>query len=729
METGRRALVAAATVGLTVACRWASVSTWPDAPVIVVSIDTLRADHLGAYGYSRGSTPNLDALARESVVFETAYSHCPLTLPSHASLFTGKLPPRTGVRDNIGFRLKEGQPTLATRLKAAGWRTGGAVSAFVLRADTGIAHGFDFYEDALTTEGGEEALDSIRRDGALAVEALSRFLTAEPQAKTLAFLHLYEPHAPCTPPERYRGLGLAYDGAIAYADELVGRLVSAARDRGLLDRAIFVVLSDHGEGLGDHGEQEHGIFLYREALHVPLMVRLPRGTAGGRRIRGPVGLADVAPTLLDLVGLPIDGMDGASLRDAIVSGRGASRPQYSETLYPLYHFGWSDLRAAADERYHYIRAPRPELFDLREDPRETRNLSDGAAATASAMEAWLEKTAAPGNADRPEEVSDEVRQGLQALGYVTGGPTTRSDHAARADPKDRIRAYERLKQAMALHQAGRDVEAVPEFRAILAEDAGMFDAWLMLGLSLLRLDRTAEAIAALDKAVALDPTRAEPHMELARIYALQRRPELALRHADLASRRDPGQGLETLAQLMLDAKRLDEAASFARRSLAADPSRSMSSFVLGVVSQRQGRYEEALSHFRRAEESSRRSRGTVILTLHASMGDCLARLGREAEAEAEFLAEIKAVPWSEPGRVGLAMLYRSEGRDSEARTVLADLIAAQPKPDPDAYWTVVRTLAGLGDAAAAREWAERAHAQFPKDGRFGASGSARSLQP
>src|SRR5262245_56496231 len=365
----RAARLVAVTVILVVSgCRDRAVRTWPDAPVVLVSIDTLRADHLSAYGYSRGRTPTIDALARESVVFEAAYSHCPLTLPSHASLFTGRLPPHTGVRDNMGFRVKEDQKTLAERFKAAGWRTGGAVSAAVLSGTTGIGRGFDLYEDALTTGAGEEALGEMQRDGAVAVEALSRFLAEAPQTKAFAFLHLYEPHAPYAPPERYRSLGTAYDGEIAYADELVGRLVAALRGAGIYDRAVLVLLSDHGEGLMDHGEQEHGIFLYREALHVPLIVRLPGGVRGGTRVRSPVGLVDVAPTLLDLTGLPSDGMDGGSLWAALVEGRAPSRPQYAETLYPLYHLGWSDLRAATDERYSYIRAPRPELFDLSQDP-------------------------------------------------------------------------------------------------------------------------------------------------------------------------------------------------------------------------------------------------------------------------------------------------------------------------------------------------------------------------
>jgi arylsulfatase A-like enzyme/tetratricopeptide (TPR) repeat protein len=699
-------------------CRAAPVLTWPEADVVLVSIDTLRADHLPFYGYTKGATPHLAALAREGMIFETAYSHCPLTLPSHASLFTGLLPKRTGVRDNMGFRLKEDRRTLAERFKTAGWRTGGAVSSFLLRRETGLARGFDFYEDALTTEGGEESLGDMQRDGSVAVEALAHWISEQHGGKVFAFLHLYEPHTPYAPPERYRYLA-PYDGDIAYADELVGRFLESLRSAGIYDRAIVAVVSDHGEGLGDHGEQEHGIFLYREAIQVPLILRLPGAQHGGRRIPGAVGLVDVAPTLLDLAGLPLDGGgDGVSLKAGLASGHAPSHPVYSETLYPLSHFGWSELFAATDERYSSIHAPRSELFDLLADPGETRNIIAERPSAAQAIGSWLDKAIADAGADRPEDVPEEVRERLAALGYIGGGAAPGAENHARADPKDKIPEYEGLKRALTLHHDGRDPEAVEEFRSLLARNPGMFDAWQVLGLSLLRLGRTQEAISAFERAIALDPTRAEPHISLAQVYALARRHDLAVTHAEIASHREPGRAFEQLAQLMLDAQRPEQAAAYARRSLEADPRRPMSLFVLGVASQRAGRYDEALSRFRQAEEANQLTKGAIILTLHSSMADCLARLGREREAEAEFVTEIKLAPWSAPGRVGLAILYRAQGRDADARDVLSALIAAQPKPDAEAYWAVVRTLSTLGDATAARDWSLKARARFPADPRF-----------
>jgi arylsulfatase A-like enzyme/tetratricopeptide (TPR) repeat protein len=715
---------AALTMLLGGAIVWACRSTppgaatvFPDAPVVLISIDTLRADHLPLYGYTAGSTPNIDRLGREGIVFDDLYSHCPLTLPAHASMLTGLLPSHHGVRDNIGFRLGPDHATLATRFHSAGLRTGAAVSAYVLRASTGIAQGFDSYDDAIEVEGGTESMGNLQRDGAAAVDSLARWISGQKGARFFAFLHLYEPHSPYTPPPRHQGHASPYDGEISYADELVGRLIASLEASGLYDRAIVVVTSDHGEGLGEHGEAEHGIFLYRESVHVPLVVRLPRAARGGTRVAGTVAQADLAPTLLELAGLAAEGMDGTSLRSALAGTAATGHPVYSETFYPRYHLGWSELFAATDGRYRYVRAPRPELFDLSSDKAEQRNLAAERTNVAGAMNLWLEQRGAGGAASAPEEVPSDVREKLQALGYV-GTASARPAGGALPDPKDHIQAYEDFKTGLSLRLADRREEAVTQLRKVVRANPDMRDAWEMLGVTLTELGRKKEAIEALDRTIALDPTGAEPHLALARILALDGKRDAALRHAEIAARREPGKGYEMQAQVLLDLNRADEAAAAARRSLEADPQRAMSEFVLGVAAQKAGRYEDALASFTKAVEANRLQKGSVIFTLHARMADCLARLGREAEAEKEFLAEIEGVPWSREGRVGLAMLYRSQGRDAEARAMVEGLITASPRADAETYSTVVRTFTLLGDEPAARAWTTRARAKFPGDARF-----------
>ncbi len=699
------------------ACRRSpTAGPFPRESVVLISIDTLRADHLAVYGYGAGRTPAIDTLARDGIVFEDVYSQCPLTLPAHASMLTGLLPPHHGVRDNMGFSLDPGRRPLAARFHAAGLDTGAAVSAYVLRRATGIAEGFDAYDDAIETDRASEAMADQQRDGAAAVESLARWIEARGGRRFFAFLHLYEPHAPYTPPPAYRDLALPYDGEIAYADELVGRFVDRLRAARLLDRAVVAVTSDHGEGLGDHGEKEHGFFVYRESVRVPLIVRLPGARRAGTRVSGVVAQVDVAATLLDLAGLPFDGMDGVSQRAAIESGRAPRRPVYSETLFPRYHFGWSDLVGVTDEHLRYIRAPRPELYDVGADPRERRNLIAERPAPAQEMASWLERIASSAP-PTPSAVPADVREKLAALGYV-GSATARATAGPLPDPKDKVATYEAYRDATGLRRQGRDAEAVGALERVLATDPGMLDAREFLGLTLFRLGREAQAVAALEAVTAADPRRASAHLELARIHALRGRREQAEREAAQAATADPAQAYETLAALLVGAGRLADALPFARRALAADPARVTARFVLGRGLQQEGRYEEALAEYRRADEARLRQRGLVVPGLHARTADCLARLGREAEAEAEFRREIEEVPYSPDGRVGLAILYRSQGRDEAARAELAALVNGNPHATANDYWTVVRTLAGLGDAAAAREWAARARATFPSDPRF-----------
>ncbi len=674
MRSARRAaavavtgLVVVALAGLPAAgCRGREVGPFANAPVVLVSIDTLRADHLAAYGYRAGRTPRLDTLARDGVVFEDVYSHCPLTLPAHASLFTGLLPPHHGVRDNLGFALDPSRRTLAARYHAAGVATGGAVSAYVLRRATGIGAGFDWFDDAIPIDTTRRGLGEQQRDGAITVEAVSSWIEARGGQRFFAFLHLYEPHTPYTPPPAYRDLGHPYDGEIAYADELVGRLVDRLAARGLLDRAIVAVTSDHGEGLGDHGEAEHGLFIYRESVRVPWILRLPGRRGAGTRVNGVVAQADIAPTLLDLSGLEARGMDGVSRRAALAGTPVAARPVYSETLF---------------------------------------------------LQRWVESQAG-GAPPAPAAVPLDVRERLQALGYLGSGPGPSAPTGPAADPKDRVAAYEAFRAATALRQEGRDAEAVAALEKVLTNDPGMLDAREVLGECLFRLGRTRDAIAALQAVLDRDPERASAHLALARLYAIGGNRAEMERHAARAAGAEPGKAFEMLAEATFSARRMDDAEAFARRAVAADPERVIAHYVLGLVAASRGKCEEALGDYGRADQARQRQQGLVVPGLQARIGECLARLGREADAERAFEAEIAAQSSSVDGRMGLAILYRSQGRDEAAREALAGIVTANPQAGANEYWTVVRSLAGLGDAPAAREWAARARERFPTDRRF-----------
>jgi tetratricopeptide (TPR) repeat protein len=290
--------------------------------------------------------------------------------------------------------------------------------------------------------------------------------------------------------------------------------------------------------------------------------------------------------------------------------------------------------------------------------------------------------------------------------------------ASLPDPKDKIATYETLRRAQRLAAEGHDGEVIDLLQPLLARDPAMLDGHELLAKSLVKIGRTREAIDAFGRVLAIDPLKPETHLALARIFALERDPSRARAHAELGARRDPAAGYELLAELMMDAGRGGDAAAFARRSLEADRSRYMSRYLIGVAAQRAGRCDEAIAAFRAAIDAKRAEPAAVVRNLHAGLADCLARTGAVAEAEREFRAELAEVPWSPEGRVGLATLYRSQGRDSDARAVLGGLIAALPQPNADAYWTVVHAFTVLGDAPAAREWAAKARTQFPRDARF-----------
>ena len=314
-------------------------------------------------------------------------------------------------------------------------------------------------------------------------------------------------------------------------------------------------------------------------------------------------------------------------------------------------------------------------------------------------------------------MTTDVRERLNALGYVGGSsPRTRGDRLP--DPKDAIAEYEELKRAEALTNGGRDREAIETFQRLVAANPRMLDAWESLAKILVKNGRTREAVAAFSKVLDLDPLKPETHLALARIFALEHQPARAREHAELALKRDPAAANEILAELTLDAGRPSDARAFAQHSVADDPARYMSHFLIGEIARRQDRCDEAIGDYQKAIAAKATDPHAIVRNLHAGLADCLARSGRAADAEREFKEELAAIPWSPEGRTGLATLYRSQGRDAEARVVLGGIVDAAPRADADTYWTIVHTFTVLGDTTAAGVWAAKARTKFPRDPRF-----------
>src|SRR4051794_2693914 len=464
--------------------RYARASAPVSGPIIVISIDTLRADHLPAYGYTRVKTPAIDALAADGTVFERAYSHAPQTLPAHAALLSGRLPFETGVRDNVGFTVKADERLLPQMLRERGFTTGGIVSAYVLRKETGISQGFDFFDGEMPPSSPELSIGQVQRDGGDSERIAERWLDSIGTSRAFLFLHLYEPHKPYAPPERFAAYQ-PYDGEIAYVDEIVGRLLKYLKTHQLYDRSTIVLLSDHGEGLGDHGEQEHGLFVYDEAIHVPLIIKQESNAGGGRRIADLVQHIDLVPTILDLVKAPrVPSLRGRSLKP-LLEGTGTLPPPtiYSEALYARYHFGWSELTAITEERYRYIKAPREELYDLTRDPGERTNLAAERPQPRQALRGALDKLAAGAAVPAPSEVSADARERLQALGYV-GAQAATSPAAADTlpDPKDKHPILERYRAAVDFAGERKWPQAIALLQEILRKDPGMADVWSQLAV-------------------------------------------------------------------------------------------------------------------------------------------------------------------------------------------------------------------------------------------------------
>ena len=417
---------------------WWRIADRDTAPtgIVIVTLDTIRVDRLSAYGFMNGSQPHLDRLARDGVIFEQAFSVAPLTLPAHSSLFTGLFPPAHRVRDNAGPPLQPVNQTLAELLRARGFRTGAFVGSIVLGEDRGLAQGFEHYSvpvEAAPDGGTRPAFQ--RRADAVVNDAID-WLDGVAGSPFFLWAHLYDPHRPYDPPEPYRSrYSDPYLGEIAFADEQIGRLLDAIRQRRLLPRTLVVVAGDHGESLGDHGERDHGIFVYENVLRVPLIISGPAVVPA--RLSAVVRLVDVMPTVLNLAGLPDPRADGVSLVGMMKGGRDLDLDVYAESFYPQ-RLGWAALRTLRRGRFKLIDAPRPELYDLVRDPFEKRNIYGDEPSVAAALTKRLTQVAGS-RAVRLDasEVDPELRERVSALGYV-GATRVPAGREQWPDPKDCI---------------------------------------------------------------------------------------------------------------------------------------------------------------------------------------------------------------------------------------------------------------------------------------------------
>jgi tetratricopeptide (TPR) repeat protein len=632
----------------------------PATPVILISIDTLRADHLSSYRAGRHPTPHIDSLAKNGTLFSKISSPYPLTLPSHTALFTSTYPFANGVRDN-GIPLHAGAVTLATVLKHAGYRTGAFVSSFVLDRRFGLNRGFDVYDGPIDLHNKVTPRPVERkRAGSETAAAAMRWLDHNSSGAFFLFLHLYDLHLPYD-------LG-SYSSEVSYEDRVVGDFLAYLQRRGLLDKALIAFTSDHGEGLGDHGESTHGYFLYQSTLHVPLIVHWPSGFKRFQHdhLDEPASLLDVAPTILDALGVPAPAeMHGRSL-----IGGGAAQAVYSESIYARDHFGCAAIRSMRAGRYKYIEGPKPELYDVSTDPTEMKNLYLQQRSIASGLEAQIEavRASAPATKTATSPKPDAVAS-LRSLGYLSGSSkSTRAE--SHIDPKDRIADFERYISALSLGSEGKTAESSRVLQTLADKLPDVSDIRINLGLNEQRLGDYGSAAREFKRAIEQNPSDAQPHFELGFCYfhlgesgnAVQESGN-AVQQFKAALALEPWytRADEALAEIYIQAKDLSQARAHLNHLLSIDPNSYTGHYNLGIMAAMQGNWNDAEQHVAaalRADPSSAEA--------HDTLGKIYFQRGELVRARQEFEETIRLQPKLASGHYDLAMVFQKQGKTSEA---------------------------------------------------------------
>jgi len=650
--------------------------------VLLITLDTTRADRLGCYGYSRAVTPALDALARRGTLFENALAQVPMTLPSHATLLTGRYPRELGIRLNEQAALAPDLPTLASVFKGQGYRTGAFVAAFVLDSRYGLDRGFDVYDDDV----GEGVL--MRRANAVTDRALAWLRDAQ-REPFFVWIHYFDPHKPYEPPEAFRGVGAdPYDGEIAFVDTEIERLTKWLETQRLTDRTLVVVAGDHGESLGEHGEHGHAMFLYQTNLRVPLILAHPRLGKRGARVAEVVELTDVFPTILDLFGWRTpEGLLSRSLAPALRGQALEPRESYAESHYVRHTYGWAEQRSLTGGHWKYISSTRPELYELVSDPAEEKNLIGEQEKVASAMRRGLLARYQMMRAGQAIEVplDEDARRRLESLGYVSGGRSTGGEEelltAGRPDPKDMLDVVEQLRRADEMRvqgepkktltileaiaprspdslrvrhllaeayvDAGRPRDALRAAEAALELDPAFAPAQALAGEALVKLGRLAAGVERFRAAAALDPIQVRSLVQLARELQGSGKLDSAatLYQTALDLRPDQAAVQNELGLIREQQGRLSAAVESYRRAVQLDPELSQARFNLALALVREGRVDEGVEHLERA---------LSLAPAHVQALGALSRIYVKARRFGDLARILRAAVAEDPADVGIA---------------------------------------------------------------------------
>jgi arylsulfatase A-like enzyme/predicted Zn-dependent protease len=674
-----------------------------DFNVIVITLDTTRADRLPSYGCRDLETPTLDAFAARGVRFERCYCQTPLTLPSHTTLFTGTLPLFHGIRDNGGFFVPEKLKTMAELFKDKGYETGAFIAAYVLDSKWGLNQGFDTYFDKFDLSKFKRiSLGTVQRPANEVLDEALPWFEERKDKRFFAWLHLYDPHSPYEPPPPYDKLyaNRPYLGEIAFADSQIQRLWQFLETSGLLEKTFIVFAGDHGESLGEHEEQSHGFFVYQAAIHVPLIIVTPFPRVQGVIAPDVATLADVLPTVCDMAGLPIPAeVQGESLLPAFFGRRLEGSPlAYSETYYPRFHYGWSDLKAVQDGRYKLILAPVPELYDVVADPGEAKNLVYLQRKVYESLntraEAFIARAGQNAYETDYSKVDEETREKLVALGYV-GSFADPAKLAGKklANPTEKIGVFNRLSQAREMGMNGQPEEAIAVIKDIIETDPDIVDAYFSVGNILFQERKFEEAIGYFSQVLGRKPDDSFAAINIALAY----------------------EGME----------KYDDAEKFLLDYIAKGFTDSQFYFMLGNMNFLQKKYDQAIPYFEKCLSTNADSAGSYnmlaaidiikgdldraeqnlgqalrinpqLSTVHYNWAQVAEKRGRLAEAEAEYLKELTISPRHFKSMYNLSRLYRQIGDPGREEEFLNKCLEADPH-FPLTYFYLARIYLNRGE--------------------------------
>lgn len=651
--------------------------------VLIVSIDTVRADHVGCYGYAKAKTPVLDGLAQRGVRCAETVTNVPLTLPGHATLLTGLNPLNHGARLNVLYQVKDEVRTLAELLGEQGYRTGAVLSAFVLDRRFGLSQGFDDYDDELSESGRSQPSGYRERIAEETNKSVLAWLERHGTERFFLWVHYFDPHMPYSPPEPYASefADSPYDGEIAYADAQLGRVIDVLEALGVRERTLIVATSDHGEGLGEHDELTHGLLLYDPTLLVPLIFSAPAPMPQGKVLHRQVGLVDVVPTVLDLLGLPIpEGLDGLSL---LKPEPAPNRTIYIESLWCNAMHHWAPLAGLRRRDLKYIYAPRPELYDLEADPNETRNLYGERPEVARKLHASLTEHLG----DDPEmrmsiqaniAIDDEAKERLAGLGYVVASSAPVTSRKTLPDPKDMMGEWARFERAMDYVQAGLHARGIELMEAYVRDHPDDLRALGQLAESALTMHESEKSAAAYKR-----------YLEL--------RPE------------DSG-AMAGLALTRIQAGHLDEAKGLLMRALVLDAENTAALFGLGVIAGTRGEHDKAMRYF---QECVAAGRGSRTAPAHFNIGVLHKLADRPKAARQSFEKALSLDPHHADSLHAMGGILKEEGRLDEAIRLLSRGIGRRTLPK--CRKLLGELLAEKGRTRAAAKQFEIVLKQKPKD--------------